>query len=111
MLKNIIKYIIFIYLIYHDVYVIFAVSYCNISFMKLRVKEICKAKGLLMGDLATTLGIARVNLTKTINGNPTKDTLERIAEALNVPISELFEQPATDTVVCPKCGTKFKMEE
>ena len=75
--------------------------------MNLRVKEICKSKGMLMEDLASTLGIARVNLTKTINGNPTKETLERIAAALNVPIAELFEHPATDIVNCPYCGNKI----
>ena len=79
--------------------------------MKFRVKEICKAKGLLLEELATTLGIARVNLTKTINGNPTIETLERIASALGVPVTDLFEPPSTDVITCPKCGTKFRMED
>jgi len=78
--------------------------------MQLRIKEIIKQKGLTMQEFADKLCIARVNLTKTINGNPTLDTLERIASALNVPVTELFEQPATDIITCPKCGTKFKME-
>jgi len=59
--------------------------------MKLRVKEICKTKGLLMEELADRLGIARVNLTKTINGNPTIETLKKIADALGVSVIELFE--------------------
>jgi transcriptional regulator with XRE-family HTH domain len=42
------------------------------------------------------LGIARVNLTKTINGNPTVETLEKIAAALNVSIIELFEANTGD---------------
>ena len=58
--------------------------------MELRVKEICKEKGILMEELANKLGIARVNLTKTINGNPTIGTLERIAEALDVDFMDLF---------------------
>lgn len=58
--------------------------------MELRVKEICKEKGVLMEELANKLGIARVNLTKTINGNPTVGTLERIAEALDVDFMDLF---------------------
>jgi len=78
--------------------------------MNLRVKEICKEKGLLMEELADRLGITRITLTRNINGNPTIDTLEKIATALNVPITELFEQPVTDIIVCPKCGTKFRME-
>ena len=59
--------------------------------MELRVKSICKEKGLLMEELANKLGVARVNLTKTINGNPTIGTLEKIAEALDVPFLDLFE--------------------
>ena len=60
--------------------------------MELRVKSICKEKGLLMEELANKLGVARVNLTKTINGNPTIGTLEKIAEALGVPFLDLFEK-------------------
>jgi len=84
-------------------------SKCNI--MNLRVKDICKQKGLLMEDLANKLGITRITLTRNINGNPTVETLEKIATALDVSITELFEPPATDVITCPKCGTKFKMED
>ena len=44
------------------------------------------------------------------NGNPTYDTLERIARALNVPIQELFANEH-NTLICPKCGARFKLEE
>jgi transcriptional regulator with XRE-family HTH domain len=56
-------------------------------------------------------GIARVNLTKTINGNPTKDTLEKIAAALGVHVTELFEHPQIDVVTCPHCGGKIKINK
>ena len=78
--------------------------------MDLRIKEICRTKGVTITQLAEKLSIKQESLSRAINGNPTKDTLERIAVALNVPITELFEQPTTDIIVCPKCGTKFKME-
>ena len=58
--------------------------------MNLRIKEIIKNKGLTMQEFADKLGIARVNLTKTINGNPTVETLQKIADALNVDFIELF---------------------
>ena len=77
--------------------------------MDLRVKEICKSKGLLMEELASRLGIARVNLTKTINGNPTIGTLDKIAAALDVPFMELFEPPTSGSIICPKCGTVIKL--
>ena len=59
--------------------------------MKLRIKELCKEKSLTIGDLSDKMQIARESLSRTINGNPTLETLEKIATALNVPISNLFE--------------------
>jgi transcriptional regulator with XRE-family HTH domain len=78
--------------------------------MDLRIKELIKERGLTMQEFADRLGIARVNLTKTINGNPTKDTLEKIASALNVPITELFERPSTDVIICPNCGAELEIK-
>ena len=79
--------------------------------MNLRVKEICRAKGITITQLAERLDIKQESLSRAINGNPTKDTLERIAEALNVSIIELFEQPATDIINCPYCGNKIKVSK
>ena len=50
--------------------------------MKLKIKEAIKQKGFTMQEFADKLGIARVNLTKTINGNPTIDTLECLINEL-----------------------------
>ena len=36
------------------------------------------------------MDINRVTLSNMINGNPTVSTLSKIAESLNVPVSELF---------------------
>lgn len=58
--------------------------------MNLRVKDICKENGITIGELADKMQMVRESLSRAINGNPTLDTLERIATALNVPITELF---------------------
>lgn len=58
----------------------------------LRIKEICKEKGLQMQELADKLGITRITLTRNISGNPTISTLKSIAAALNVDIVDLFER-------------------
>ena len=79
--------------------------------MNFKVKEICKVKGITITQLAERLKIKQESLSRAINGNPTIETLERIADALSVPVTELFEQPATDIITCPKCRTKFKMEQ
>lgn len=58
--------------------------------MRFRILELCKEAGINQTELADRIGLSRVGLSKAINGNPTVDTLERIAAALNVPITELF---------------------
>ena len=77
--------------------------------MKFRIKEICREKGMLMESLAAVLSIHPTSLSRNIKGNPTIETLEKIAAALNVPVVELFEQPATGQIICPKCGTTIKI--
>lgn len=83
----------------------------NINVMKLRVKEILKEKGILFKDLADKIGVTDVGLRKQVQGNPTIDTLGKIASALDVNISELFEQPSKDTINCPHCGGKIKISK
>lgn len=56
----------------------------------LKIKELAKSKGLTLNDLAKKMDINRVTLSNMINGNPTVSTLSKIAESLNVPVSELF---------------------
>ena len=81
--------------------------------MELRVKEVIKAKGLTMQQVADVLGITRDTLTRNIKGNPTIETLEKIAKTLGVSVSDLLdeERPEEDknTITCPNCGKKFKM--
>lgn len=59
--------------------------------MDLRVKEICKEKGILFKELADKVGVSDVGLRKQVQGNPTIETLGKIAAALNVEVWELFE--------------------
>ena len=77
---------------------------------KLRVKEILKEKGITQKKLADKLSMTEVGLSKSINdgGNPPLKTLEKIALALEVPLSDLFEQSDNDTINCPYCGGKIK---
>ena len=66
---------------------------------KFRIKEILKLKGLTMMWLAERLNINRVNLSSSINGNPTIATLEKIANILEVDLAELFAKPVVENVV------------
>lgn len=79
--------------------------------MELRIKEICKAKGILQKELAEKLGISDIALRSSLKGNPTIGTLEKIADALEVPFTDLFEQPKQNVITCPKCGTRLEVKE
>ena len=72
--------------------------------MKLRVKDICKAQGITLKELAGKLGISEVALRKSLAGNPTIGTLEKIANELGVDISELFAPVNGAKIICPHCG-------
>ena len=79
--------------------------------IKLRVKEVLREKGITQKDFASKLGMSEVGLSKSINenGNPDLKRLNEISDALGVPVTELFEQPSTDIINCPNCGTKLRI--
>ena len=82
--------------------------------MDLRLKEITKSNGLTMQQLSEKLGVTRDTLTRNVNGNPTIETLSKIATALEVPIWQLFASPEevqlpsnAHSIKCPHCGNEF----
>ncbi|WP_298027653.1 helix-turn-helix domain-containing protein [uncultured Alistipes sp.] len=77
---------------------------------KFRILELCKEKGITQKDLAEKIGMSPVGLAKAANGNPTVETLEKIAAGLSVSVTELFT-PKSNTLVCPKCGTVLEVKE
>ena len=75
--------------------------------MELRIKELCKVKGILQKELAQKIGVTDIALRASLKGNPTIGTLEKVANALGVNITELFEKSQSNTagITCPHCGT------
>lgn len=57
----------------------------------LRIKEVLKEKKISQIELGDQLGISTVGVNKIINGNPTAETLQKIADVLNVDIRDLFQ--------------------
>ena len=74
-----------------------------------RIKEVLKEKKITQKELAVRLNVSDPVISYAINGNPTVEMLERIAAALNVPISELFERKTENEFYCPKCGAKLEV--
>ncbi len=68
--------------------------------IRLRVKEVAEGKGMSMGKLSRTTGLA-YNTIRNVYRYPTREvtttTLTKIARALNVPVTELIDEiPDTD---------------
>lgn len=59
--------------------------------MGLIIKQVLEGKGVSVIELAQRLGVTRGACYSYINGNPTVDCLQKIADALNVNIRDLFE--------------------
>lgn len=78
----------------------------------LRIKEILKEKGMTMNQLASLLGIHRVTLSQNLSRNPTLETLQKIANTLDVSVLDLFvdEREKDNTLNCPHCGKPIILE-
>ena len=60
-------------------------------------------------DLANAMGVSESSLSQAINGNPTIGTLEKMANAMGVPVVELL-CTTTGVIVCPNCKTKIRLD-
>jgi transcriptional regulator with XRE-family HTH domain len=78
--------------------------------MALNIKKVIKAKGLTSVEVAQKMGITKVGLSQHINGNPSVEVLTRIADAIGVDISELFEPAEADVINCPACGVRLELK-
>ena len=59
----------------------------------MRIRELIKEKGYTQQEFAELLGMTRVGLAHLIGGKPSYTTLERIADALQVPVWQLLVAP------------------
>ena len=73
-----------------------------------KIKQLCKERGITQKELASNIGVSPVGLAKAIGGNTTIGTLEKIAEALDVPVWDLFTRDE-ETLTCPECGARLKL--
>ena len=59
---------------------------------KLRIREVMLEKGISVNEMSEKLGITRQSFYSIVSGNPTMDTLIRIAKILGVNIKQLFKE-------------------
>ena len=81
----------------------------TLNFFRMRIKELCKERGITQEDLARRLGIRPSSLSQAISRNRlSAEYLERIADALKVSVGELFEHDTT--LICPHCGRLIRLK-
>ena len=80
----------------------------------MRIKQAIKESGSSVGELAQKMGVSRQTISRQINGaNITVETVQKIADALGVPVGQLFDQKPQptnaehSTITCPHCGEKL----
>lgn len=63
--------------------------------MQIRLKEIMQEKGLTSVALASMVGLSKNTISNLINNKtkPSLDTLNEIAEKIDVPMWQLFDSP------------------
>ena len=60
------------------------------------IKRVAKEKGITMAEIAERLGISPINLSTSLNGNPTLKRLKEVADVLGVPVRDLFAEPSSE---------------
>ena len=94
--------------------------------VNLLIREIMKKKGVTMEALAERLGVTKGAVSGKLGGNITLNALYDIAQALDYEIADFFPVPQgykhwtqvnesietrKETYFCPKCGTKFQIND
>ncbi|MDR1119442.1 MAG: helix-turn-helix domain-containing protein [Dysgonamonadaceae bacterium] len=93
----------------------------------MRIKECAKENKVTLKEVANKLGVTAQALQSVMHGNPTLNNLQKVANAIGVPIEDLFVapnkpaiQPQTPPVppvtradirslCCPYCGKKLEL--
>ncbi len=79
--------------------------------MNYRIKELLKGSKLSISELAESINVKRESLSRVVNGASTSvETLQKIADVLQVPITELFDKPKENTTTCPHCGKPISVK-
>ena len=57
------------------------------------IDRLCNERSWKRRNLAKAMGVKAESLSRSLNGQPRLDTIEKIAKALNVSIKSLFDDP------------------
>ena len=91
--------------------------------MEIRLKEIMDSKEMKSVELANRLGVTKQTISNMLNGRvmPSLETINKIADILEVPMWQIFADPnevrntqpsqGALTIKCDKCGNIIKVKE
>lgn len=83
------------------------------------ISRVIRQHGYTIEQVAEKMGLKRGSLANTIGGNPTADTIQKIAAAIGCKCSEFFVdvdgEPVAPTTpiashICPHCGKPIEIE-
>ncbi|MBR6931116.1 MAG: helix-turn-helix transcriptional regulator [Bacteroidales bacterium] len=69
----------------------------------LNIKDALKRHGYTQRMVAKKLGMSEMNVSQIVNGNPTYNKMQAVADAIGADITEFF-QSDTASLICPHCG-------
>lgn len=80
----------------------------------IRIEEVMKEKNIGATELASIMGVNRQTVYYYIKQDDKNSIsqLQKIADALSVPLSDLLSKDEPDnSITCPNCGKRFIMED
>ena len=78
------------------------------------IKKVIKEKGFTLEQTATKMGISRITLMQSLSGNPTVNTLQRVADAIGCRLVDFFADEIETSKItpdfkCPHCGKSVEI--
>lgn len=76
------------------------------------IKKRIKDKGFTISKVAELMNISQPALSKMLDGNPTINKLQEIANIINIPLSELVadKNESQTCISCPHCGGRIRIK-
>lgn len=86
----------------------------------MNIKKVIKERGWTLEKLAAEMtgkdgkkGISQPSVSSIVNGNPTIDKLQEIANIIGVSVADLVrdtDEQRSTSLTCPHCGKEIKIE-
>jgi transcriptional regulator with XRE-family HTH domain len=77
------------------------------------LKKNITSHGVTLVELAQRMGTSQQAVSQAVHGNPSLSYLQRMADAIGIPLSELVNDVPTDQTEplmrCPHCGEPIKV--